>query len=191
MKLLYILLLLYINAVYCKKKVVELDPLYESWKQFTDLQGNQSVEFNRDFPLDDRLYSNLKKCGNFEIPGSRMTDNIQPSDIKIYAEIGHLLTFCRIDLILPSNSNETLELKEVVEYFKKNCLQSTQTKTKNPTLPKILDFMGADLQVVESNVQHKNLQAWTRHIVHLIQRIKGYQDKWKLIVIGPGLFVSF
>lgn len=55
------------------------------------------MEFNTNFPLDDRLYSSLKKCGrNLETEQYEFqsTDTLLPNLIEIYAEVGHLTTFC-------------------------------------------------------------------------------------------------
>ena len=192
MKFIFIFSLLHV--IHGKKNSQsEADPLLEAWKDFAELQKLQSVEVNRDFPVDDRLYSSLKKCGHFEVLGSRMTENLQPSDIEIYSEIGHLTTFCRVDLALASQvSNLTnLNMNEIITIFKKNCLESMQIKSNNPTIPKILAVMGANLRVIESNVVHKSLAAWTKSVIHMIERVENYHHKWKFIVIAPGLFVSF
>jgi hypothetical protein len=67
-----------------------------------------------------------------------------------------------------------------------------QTQSNLPSLSKILKKMGArELEVFESNLPHSNLQSWTRHLVRMIGRARGYQDRWKLILIAPGLFVGF
>uniref|UniRef100_A0A914QHV6 Uncharacterized protein n=1 Tax=Panagrolaimus davidi TaxID=227884 RepID=A0A914QHV6_9BILA len=176
--------------VFGKKHTLEPDPLYEAWKDFAELQKLQSVEVNRDFPVDDRLYSSLKKCGNFEVLGERMTENLQPTDIEIYSEIGHLTTFCRIDLTLSTQNITVLNMTDAIETFKNSCLESMQIKSNNPTLPKILAVMGANLRVIESNVKHKNLASWTKSIIHMIEKVEDYHLKWKMIVIAPGLFVA-
>uniref|UniRef100_A0A7E4ZRM0 SGNH domain-containing protein n=1 Tax=Panagrellus redivivus TaxID=6233 RepID=A0A7E4ZRM0_PANRE len=169
----------------------DIDPLYEAWQAFHDLQQHQADEFNREFPIDERLYSSFRKCGNFDLPGERLSDNVQPSNFEIYAELGHLNTFCRIDLTLSLLSHlptTTVDFQAALESYKRNCLESAQTKSKNPTLSKILTAMGANLQVFESNVVHNNLHAWARHIVRMIERVPGYESKWKMIMIAPGLF---
>lgn len=77
-------------------------------------QDNQTSEFERDFPVDERLYGNLKKCGRYNFGGEVLANNIQPVDTQIYAEIGHLSTFCKENLTLPTLYNETFNLNEVV-----------------------------------------------------------------------------
>ncbi|KAH7714290.1 Protein Y40B10A.9 [Aphelenchoides avenae] len=169
-------------------KVNEVDPLYQSWFDFARLQQSQALKFGSDFPVDDRLYGNLRKCGRFEPHGEFFADSLPPSAIEIYAEIGHATTFCRIEDAFLEKANTSFQLDEVLEDFQSLCLESPQTKSRNPTLPKILRVIGASLEIFESNIRHGNLQIWTKHVVRMIQRAQNYDNKWKLFLIAPGLF---
>uniref|UniRef100_A0A915EMP3 Uncharacterized protein n=1 Tax=Ditylenchus dipsaci TaxID=166011 RepID=A0A915EMP3_9BILA len=169
--------------------------LLQSWKEFLELQSNQSIEFNRDFPVDDRLYGNLKKCGKrLHQQTSTSAESLSPSSIQIYAEVGHLSVFCAgqtaTTYLQADNHTSSLNLSHIAHTFKSSCLESLHTKSKKPSLPKMLSLMGAQLEVFESNIRHSNLQAWTRHIVRMINHASKHNshNKWKLILLAPALF---
>uniref|UniRef100_A0A914CTE0 Uncharacterized protein n=1 Tax=Acrobeloides nanus TaxID=290746 RepID=A0A914CTE0_9BILA len=166
----------------------EEDPLYLSWQDFTRVHVNQTTEFERDYPVDDRLYGNLKKCGRYNFGGETLSNNLQPSEIQIYAEIGNLATFCRNELTLPALYNETFNLNEVVAEFSPMCLQSMESDSQQPSLSKILRILSSNFEVVESKQRHKSLQVWTKHIVQKIHKIDRFLEKWKLIIIAPGIY---
>ncbi|KAI1719425.1 phospholipase B1, membrane-associated [Ditylenchus destructor] len=177
------------------------DALLQSWDEFVQLQTKQTAEFNRDFPADDRLFATLKKkCGRpIAMPSFvESAESLPPTAIQIYAEIGHLSTFCSghaADFITHHRIHKpaaALNLSEVVNVFKSRCLDSLHAKSKKPSLPKMLSALGAKLEVFESNIRHSGLQAWTRHIVRMIQnseKMRSPQEqRWKLIILAPGLY---
>uniref|UniRef100_A0A914BVE2 Uncharacterized protein n=1 Tax=Acrobeloides nanus TaxID=290746 RepID=A0A914BVE2_9BILA len=152
----------------------EEDPLYLSWQDFTRVHVNQTTEFERDYPVDDRLYGNLKKCGRYNFGGETLSNNLQPNE-----------------LTLPALYNETFNLNEVVAEFSPMCLQSMESDSQQPSLSKILRILSSNFEVVESKQRHKSLQVWTKHIVQKIHKIDRFLEKWKLIIIAPGIYVIF
>lgn len=61
--------------------------------------------------------------------------------------------------------------------------------SKQPSLSKILRILGSNFEVVESKQKHKSLQMWAKHVVHHIRKLDRFLEKWKLIVIAPGIYV--
>ncbi|KAI6199179.1 hypothetical protein M3Y96_00598900 [Aphelenchoides besseyi] len=166
------------------------DPLFLAWKAFIQTQNDQTQKFGIDFPIDDRLYSSLKHCGVEHTSGSLpSTHTVAIRDVEIYSEIGSQSTFCRPGVSLVKNLNDTLELEAAAQIFRSQCLNSMETQSRNPTLAKIFKQMGANIEIFESNlVHHKNLQSWTRQIVRAISRTANFENRWKMILLMPGLF---
>ncbi|CAD5225612.1 unnamed protein product [Bursaphelenchus okinawaensis] len=166
----------------------EPDGLVEEWHRFVKIQQNQTARFGQEFPVDDRLYGNLRKCGHFISPASDSVHFVKVNDIELYTEIGHGTTFCRPGIKLVKRENETVNLERDGQVFRHQCLNSMQTQSTNPSLAKIFRLMGAKLEVFESNLAHNNIQSWTRHVIRMMKRTADYDQKWKFILIIPGLF---
>jgi hypothetical protein len=153
-------------------------------------QHNQTLRFSQEFPVDDRLYGNLKHCGLDYATSTSSSHTISISEIKLYAEIGHQSTFCRPGINLLKHPNDTLDLVSAAEEFRRQCLSSMQSQSTLPSLAKILKRMGAELEVFESNLPHSNLQIWAKHVVRMIGRVANFNNVWKLLLIAPGIYVS-
>jgi hypothetical protein len=59
-----------------------------------------------------------------------------------------------------------------------------------PSLAQIFGTFGSPIDLAQSGAEHKDLQGWTREIVGQIESIPGHEERWKLLVIAPGLHVS-
>ncbi|CAD5231064.1 unnamed protein product [Bursaphelenchus xylophilus] len=190
------LFLLQLSRVFAPFPVVELlfdphkepDGLVEEWHKLITVQKNQTAKFGQEFPVDDRLYGNLKKCGHLFGPPADSTSFIKVHDIEIYSEIGHGTTFCRPGISMVRKPNETVDLSRDAQVFRHQCLNSMQTQSQNPSLAKIFRLMGAKIEVFESNVAHNSILSWTRHIIRMIKRTEGYEDRWKFFLIIPNAF---
>lgn len=192
------------------------ETLWSAWRHFSHDRGQSLLKASRHSPVDGRLLEGLKEC-RVSTTGGRdpslvTARTLSPSDVEIYAEVGHLLRFCGsgsegavegggVDSATNSTFNGVEDLDPVSVYNRHRtiCRHSLAGYSSKPSLPRILRYFKEDgashrqLEVYESHSMHPSLQSWTRHIVEMVVgrgRGGGNGLKWKLIVLAPGLYVS-
>jgi len=156
------------------------------------------------------LLDGLKECHTSTPNGdpSLVTARtLSPSDVAVYAEIGHLMQFCgsNVDeqgalnstVVNALSNGEDLDPASIYAWHRSVCRHSLATHSSMPSLPRILRYFKSDgevqrqLAIYESHYMHVSLQSWTKHVVEMIVRSGGENAlKWKLIVLAPGVYVS-
>uniref|UniRef100_A0A1I7WYS8 Peptidase_S8 domain-containing protein n=1 Tax=Heterorhabditis bacteriophora TaxID=37862 RepID=A0A1I7WYS8_HETBA len=136
------------------------------------LQALQLKDQSLDFPLS-YVMNDVHECPRFTNL-SRVDDhpdNLKPSSIAIYADIGHLATYCK--------TNYTLLKAGILD----SCDHHSSTM-ELPSMDKILRVFNPNLTVVKSNERDDFLPDQARMIAYTIKQSKGYNNIWKLIVIA-------
>ncbi|EPB70188.1 hypothetical protein ANCCEY_10718 [Ancylostoma ceylanicum] len=147
----------------------------EEW--IDERQADQLDEQSLDFPLS---YAALNSCTH--VPPSEAedySDTLQPSSIAVYADMGHLTTYC-------TSSHSTLQavmrfrLLAAIVYS----IRASSSSMDLPSLDKMLRVFNTNLVVVQSNERDDGLVDQARSIAQSIQQIEGYENPWKLIAIA-------
>ncbi|KAK6759072.1 hypothetical protein RB195_016348 [Necator americanus] len=152
-----------------EKKLTTDREFYDLWMDLISLQADQLEEQSTDFPLS---YVSLNSCTH--VPPSEaedFSDTLRPSSISIYSDIGHLTTYCK--------SNNSILQAGILD----SCAHRSSSMVL-PSLDKMLRVFNPGLAVVQNNDRDDNLVDQAKAIVQSIQRIKGYESSWKLIVIA-------
>ncbi|PIO62031.1 hypothetical protein TELCIR_16427 [Teladorsagia circumcincta] len=142
---------------------------YDQWLQLISLQADQLEEQTLDYPLDVTALDSCTRVPPSDTEDS--SDTLRPSSVAIYADIGHLTTYCK------SNYSQ-LQL---------GILDSCDHRSLSMTLPsldKMLKVFNPNLKVVQSNQRDDSLKEQARTIAESIQEFEGYENVWKLILIA-------
>ncbi|VDK50317.1 unnamed protein product [Cylicostephanus goldi] len=101
-------IILFVIHLFCtihaaNKEVTRIDEMltkdrefYDLWQHLITVQADQYAEQSIDFPLS---YASLNSCTR--VPpsdGEEVADSLRPSSVDIYADLGHLSTFCKSNL---------------------------------------------------------------------------------------------
>uniref|UniRef100_W6NDI3 Phospholipase B1, membrane-associated-like n=1 Tax=Haemonchus contortus TaxID=6289 RepID=W6NDI3_HAECO len=142
---------------------------YDQWMQLISLQADQLEEQTLDYPL---AVTALGSCTRIPPSDTEDTsDTLRPTSISIYADIGHLATYCK------SNYSE-------LQAGILDSCDHRSSSTDLPSLDKMFKVFNPDLIIVESNERDDSLREQARTIAESIQQFKGYENVWKFILIA-------
>ncbi|CAJ0589283.1 unnamed protein product [Cylicocyclus nassatus] len=173
---LFVILRLVYTIYAANKEVTRIDEMltkdrefYDLWQHLITVQADQYAEQTIDFPLS---YASLNSCTR--VPpsdGEEVADSLRPSSVDIYADLGHLSTFCKSNLSM----------------LQAGVLDSCKHRVSDMELPsfdKMLRVFSPNLTVVQSNERDDNLLDQAKAIAESIQQIEGYENAWKFILIA-------
>lgn len=173
-----IAILFLVECFHCDERQ-RITEMIKTDSQFNDdfidliqLQDRQWYEQKGDTSLRE-LTNILNKCGPPEGVSADHADNLRPSDIFFYAEIGYLSRFCKHNITELKNG-----ILDPCDYP-----ASTQSL---PSIDKFLRIFNPEIKVIVSPAD-KRLTAQGSFIVKEIKKHDSWNDKWKLIAIMPGL----
>ncbi|RCN40876.1 hypothetical protein ANCCAN_13183 [Ancylostoma caninum] len=157
------------DVIRIEEKLTTDREFYDHWMQLISLQADQLEEQSLDFPLS---YASLNSCTR--VPPTEAedySDTLRPSSIAVYADMGHLTTYC--------SSNFSMLQAGILD----SC-EHRSSSMELPSLDKMLRVFNPNLVVVQSNERDDGLVDQARSIAQSIQQIEGYENSWKLIVIA-------
>uniref|UniRef100_A0A158PC46 SGNH domain-containing protein n=1 Tax=Angiostrongylus cantonensis TaxID=6313 RepID=A0A158PC46_ANGCA len=140
--------------------------------RFACLSSNQLEQQSIDYPLS---LSSLNSCIRVPPTDSEDTaDSLRPTSVSIYADIGHMTTYCK--------SNLTLLQADILD----SC-DHRSSSMELPSLDKMLKIFNPEMVVVNNNKRDDSLADQARAVASQIQQTEGYENIWKLIVIAASI----
>ncbi|KAL3085310.1 hypothetical protein niasHS_010379 [Heterodera schachtii] len=138
---------------------------------------------------------------------SSSASTLAPQRVEIYAEFGHLTQFCGHEKHLMAKRT-TVDIQQLAEEFRNKCSVRSPSPSVSSnfagsslSLAQIFTVMGARVETVVisaddnatksaggANANRKHLQEWTRQMVEKVHRtVHAHSQRWKLVLIAPGL----
>ncbi|WKY09606.1 hypothetical protein Q1695_002175 [Nippostrongylus brasiliensis] len=157
------------DLIRIEEKLTTSKEFYDHWMHLISLQADQLEEQSLDYPIS---VDPLNSCSKFPpTDADDSTDSLNPSAVSIYADIGHLTTYCKSNFsLLQAGILDTCD-------HRSNAMEL-------PSLDKMLRVFNPALTVIQSNERDDNLVEQSRSIAHSIHQLQGYENVWKLIVIA-------
>ncbi|GMS80231.1 hypothetical protein PENTCL1PPCAC_2406, partial [Pristionchus entomophagus] len=151
------------------------DPqFYEQWKDLISIQDRQMADHSEDLFHFSSLLHQLKTCPTVRTLSDGI-NNLRVNDVAIYADLGHLSTFCNHNLTRLNNG----DLDSCGHHSSSSSL---------PTLDKMFRVFSPNLTVI--NVHRKHGESFVNQVKAITERIKeipGYEEKWKMIFMLPNI----
>ncbi|TKR86738.1 hypothetical protein L596_011265 [Steinernema carpocapsae] len=175
--------------------VAETEWFADRWIEYLQELNKQTATANLEFPIDGRLLANLQKCEKFELNPFASADNLAPSDIEVFSEIGHLGVFCDdpsasiLNHWVRGKGGNKSEIRGFLTHdVAESCVRSFATN-RFATLDKFLGVFNPSLTVIASE-RATNMISQTRRVVSAVKSLWNWKERWKLIVIAPSPFDS-
>ncbi|CAI4223242.1 unnamed protein product [Auanema sp. JU1783] len=175
-----ILVVLYSNYAAANNGITRIEErlttdrdFYDRWMKLVQTQASQYSEQMLDYPVG-YVMSDIQKCHRAAGNSQEDANRLRPADIAIYADMGHLSTYC--------NSNFSMLQHGLLD----SCTHRSSS-TGLPTLEKLLRVFNPNLTVVEDNERDDLLTEQARNLAEAIRKIKNYNDIWKMIAIIPSI----
>ena len=152
------------------------DPNFDhDFRELVGIQDRQTAEFAADLTRSSRQLDALRTCGESRAPETTEVDYLRLSDIAIYADIGHLSTYC-------THERASLEKGDL-----DTCRHSSHS-SPHTTLDKLIGVFAPNLTVV--HVEQHTEEHFEDQAVRLAQRISEVpraHELWKIIFILPNI----
>lgn len=146
---------------------------YDSWMDLVSLQAQQLEEQLVDYPMN-YILDDIEKCGRSRGKPQDSAEALRLEDIGIYAEMGHISTYCASNLTL----------------LKEGMLDSCAHRASSMSLPsmdKMLRIRSPNLTVITANERDELLSEQARHLAEVIKQNPNHSSIWKMILIIPSI----
>ncbi|GMR59295.1 hypothetical protein PMAYCL1PPCAC_29490 [Pristionchus mayeri] len=151
------------------------DPqFYEEWKDLISIQDRQMGDHSEDLFHFSSLLHQLKSCPSVRTLSDGV-NSLRVEDVAIYADLGHLSTYCTHNLTRLNNG----DLDSCGHHSSSSSL---------PTLDKMFRVFNSNLTLINVHRSHnESFVNQTKAITARIKEIPGNEDKWKMIVMLPNI----
>ncbi|GMT11237.1 hypothetical protein PFISCL1PPCAC_2534 [Pristionchus fissidentatus] len=151
------------------------DPeFYEQWRDLVAIQDRQMTDHPEDLYQFSTVLDQLRTCPLIRTLSDGV-HNLRVNDVAIYADIGHLSTFCRHNLTRLNNGDLD------------SCGHHSSS-SELPTLDKMIKVFNPNLTVM--NVHRNHDESFVNQVKEITARIKAipdHEEKWKMIFMLPNI----